>query len=587
MTIAELLEAYRTGRLGVVEVIASVLEGLAGADAGVLIGPPLWARAEASAKRLAEVDPASSPLYGVPYVAKGNMDVLDAETTAGCPAFAYHPERDATVIARLEAAGAVCVGIANLDQFATGLVGTRSPYGIPTNAFDSELVPGGSSSGSAIAVARGLVPFSLGTDTAGSGRVPAALGNVVGLKPTVGRVSTDGIVAAVRRADCVSVFALMVGDAAAVLNVIEGADGHPFTARPPAALPRVPSRPRVGVLDESGLALLDPEERASYAAAVEQLRSWAASVVAIDPAPLMELGALMYSSALVAERTSVVGDFLAEHPDSVNPVVAGIIGTGRRYAASEAFAAEYELIRRRADVNQMWETVDVLALPTVPGVPRLEAVAADPLGPNARLGTFTAFVNLIGAAAVVVPSVRTPTGRPTGLQLVARAWSDDTLVVLADSIHRQCRNATLGATGRALAGGAMAASSVGTVDLAVVGAHRVGQPLNGQLTSLGGELLMVKHTSATYRLYALANTSPPKPGLVHATDGAPIEVEVWRLPTAAFGSFVDAVPAPMCIGTVELDDGSSVKGFLCEPRALAGAEDITQFGSWLPYITSR
>jgi allophanate hydrolase len=187
----------------------------------------------------------------------------------------------------------------------------------------------------------------------------------------------------------------------------------------------------------------------------------------------------------------------------------------------------------------------------------------------------------------VVPTVRTPTGRPAGLQLVARAWSDDTLVVLADRIHRQCPNATLGATGRSLAGGAMAASSVGTVDLAVVGAHRVGQPLNGQLTSLGGELLMVTHTSATYRLYALANTSPPKPGLVHATDGAPIEVEVWRLPTAAFGSFVNAIPAPMCIGTVELDDGSSVKGFLCEPRALAGADDITEFGSWLPYISSR
>ncbi|MCU1345305.1 MAG: putative glutamyl-tRNA(Gln) amidotransferase subunit, partial [Acidimicrobiia bacterium] len=353
VTIAELLDAYRAGRAEVVEVISSVLEELAGAEAGVLIGSPLWARAEASAKRLADVDPAGLALYGIPYVAKGNIDVFDAETTAGCPGFAYQPERDATVVARLEAAGAVCVGIANLDQFATGLVGTRSPYGVPTNAFDPELVPGGSSSGSAIAVARGLVPFSLGTDTAGSGRVPAALGNIVGLKPTVGRVSTDGTVAAVRRADCISVFALTVGDAAAVLKVIEGPDGHPFTGRPPASAPRLPGRPRVGVLDAGSLSLLDADERMAYEATVERVRSLAGALVPIDPTGLIALGRLMYSSALVAERTSVVGDFLAAHPDEVNPVVAGIIGTGTRYGAADAFASEYELIRQRAEVNAM------------------------------------------------------------------------------------------------------------------------------------------------------------------------------------------------------------------------------------------
>ncbi|MCU1346038.1 MAG: atzF, partial [Acidimicrobiia bacterium] len=350
---------------------------------------------------------------------------------------------------------------------------------------------------------------------------------------------------------------------------------------------RLPVRPRVGVLAAESLSLLDADERMAYEATVERVRSLASALVPINPTGLIALGRLMYSSALVAERTSVVGDFLAAHPHEVNAVVAGIIGTGNRYGAADAFASEYELIRQRAELNALWDTVDVLALPTVPGVPRLDEVAADPLGPNARLGSFTAFVNLIGAPAVVVPGDRTPGGRPTGLQLVAPPWSDDALVVLADSVHRQLAGTVMGATGRALTGSGMVASSVGTIDMAVVGAHRAGQPLNGQLTDVGGELVAVIHTSPNYRLYALANTAPPKPGLVHHRNGTRIEVEVWRLTTAAFGSFVAAVPPPLCIGTVELEDGSAVKGFLCEPWALDGAEDITAFGSWLPYISSR
>ncbi|WP_406836563.1 allophanate hydrolase [Streptomyces sp. AHU1] len=499
------------------------------------------------------------PLAGRVLAVKGNIDVAGLPTTAGCPAYAYTPEADAPAVARLRAAGAVVLGTTNLDQFATGLVGTRSPYGAVRGALDPERISGGSSSGSAVAVALGIVDLALGTDTAGSGRVPAAFNGVVGLKPTRGLVPTTGVVPACASLDCVTVFARTLPEAEQALDHLTSPSGRalpPLTQRPPGPW-------RVAVPPTAQLGELDEGWAEAYEAAVRRLVAAGADVRTLDLTPFTEAAAMLYEGAFVAERYTAVGSFIdkliSEGGAGLDPTVAGIITRARDIPAHRLYADQERLASLRARALAELADADALLLPTAPGHPTLAEVAADPLGANARLGRFTNSTNLFDLAAVAVPAGRTPAGLPFGVMLIGPAFTDERLARIACSLEP------------------------GT-SLAVVGAHLSGQPLNPQLLSLGARLDRTTTTAPVYRLHAL-DTSPPKPGLVHVgAGGAAVEAEVWSLPADGLGRLLAALPRPMALGSVELADGTHVPGFLCEPGALAEAPDITSYGGWRAYL---
>lgn len=536
---------------------------------------------------------AQLPLYGVPFAIKDNLDLAGAPTTAGCPEFAYTPSESAFVVQRLLDAGAIPIGKTNLDQFATGLVGVRSPYGIPRNPFHPEMIPGGSSSGSAVAVAAGLVSFSLGTDTAGSGRVPAAFNNLVGVKPTKGALSTRGVVPACRSLDCVSVFALTVEDASIVTAIAGGFDAaDPFSRPAPTGANgpvAAPSSFRFGVPSAGQLEWFgDTASAECFARAAGALEALGGVRVEIDFAPFRDAARLLYEGPWVAERWSAVRDFHAKNANAILPVTRKIIEGGAKPLAVDAFEAGYKLAALRRAADATWTKVETLLLPTAATIYTRTQVEADPITLNSRLGTYTNFANLLDTAALAVPTGFRPDGLPFGVTLFGPAWSDARLAAIGGALHR-ATSTKAGATNLALpVTPNVPAASADEISLAVVGAHLTGQPLNGQLTSLQARLLRTTHTTDAYRLHALAGTVPPKPGLVRGEPGtgAAIEVEVWAITPAAFGSFVAAIPPPLGIGTLQLADGTTVKGFICEPAALAGAKDITSFGGWRAYRRS-
>ena len=584
---ARLREAYTGGEQPsrVLEAALAALDAAAAHDPAIFVHRLDAAAVVARARALDGRDPASLPLFGLPFAVKDNVDVAGAPTAAGCPSYAYRPARSAPAVERREAAGAFCVAKTNLDQFATGLVGTRSPYGAPRNPFDARYVPGGSSSGSAVALARGLVSFALGTDTAGSGRVPAAFNQVIGCKPTRGRISCRGVVPAVRSLDCVSIFAPTAEDAGAVLAAAGGFDPEdPFARRAQEAC--APDAPlRFGVFADLAAAVgADPDAVRLTEAAAARLEAMGAERRVIGPAPFVEAAALLYGGPWVAERYAAVGAFLEGAPPDADPTVRAIILAAKERSAVEQHLASYRLaeLRRRADA--VFADVDVLLLPTTPTIPTLAAVAADPVGANEALGRTNNFANLFDLAAVAVPAGLRADGLPAGATLFGPAWSEPWLLPLAGALHRAA-GVPWGATGEALPAAPHAAAPSGRIPLAVVGAHLRGQPLHGQLEALGARFVWAGTTAPAYRLYALASTQPPKPGLVRDPDGgAAIRVEVWSLTPEGFGRFVAGVPSPLCIGTVELADGRSVHGFLCEPAALRGAGEITSFGGWIAYL---
>ncbi len=515
------------------------------------------------------------PLLGVPFVVKDNIDIAGMPTTAACPAFARTASAHAQVVQRLVDAGAVWLAKTNLDQFATGLVGTRSPYGAPESVLAPGRISGGSSSGSAVAVARGDVPFALGTDTAGSGRVPAAFNGLVGLKPTPGRVSTRGVLPACRTLDCVSVFAHSAGDAAAVLAAIEGPDAaDAYSAYAPGRA-RLPGRLRLGV--PAHLPALDAASALAFDTACREAQAAGHQIVALDFEPLWAVARLLYDGPWVAERHAVVRRLLAEEPESLDPVVRRVIEAALKHSATDAFEAQYALRAAARQLQTLWQSVDLLLVPTAPMHPRLAEVAADPVGVNARLGTFTNFVNLLGWCAIALPVPASAARAPTaGVTFIAPGGADAAL-------------ARFGATwlGESPVPDARWPAAEPTLPLAVVGAHLAGLPLNGQLTDRGATLRQATRTAARYRLYALPGTQPPKPGLLRVdSGGGAIALEVWDMPLSAVGSFLALVPAPLCLGTVVLESGESVHGFLCEPAALAGAQDITASGGWRAYLQS-
>ena len=544
--------------------------------------PALWiARAadeavRACAAALEAEGPRDRPLWGVPFAVKDNLDVAGLPTTAACPGYSYVPEETAPAVQRLLDAGAVLLGKANLDQFATGLVGTRSPYGTPRNPFDRLCVPGGSSSGSAVAVAAGIARFALGTDTAGSGRVPAAFCNVVGLKPTLGSVSTRGLVPACRSLDAVSVFACTVDEALDALRVMVGFDeADPYSRGAPFAHLRrgaVPAGVRVaGIVPEVAVA-------APYARAASLL-----GAETVDIGEFLAVAGLLYDGPWVAERTAGLRAVVEGRPEILRPVTRAILEGGLSRRTVDAFDAFHAVASARRSAELLFARYDALLLPTTLPCPTLAEVEADPIGANTRLGTWTNFVNLCDLAAVAVPAGLGEDGLPFGVTLVGSAWSEGRLAALADRVHRAL-TATWGASGEPLPPPAPPDPMQGDeTALFCVGAHMAGLPLNGQVTALGGRFVRAERTIPAYRLHALG----PRPGLYRVKqDGGAVEGEVWAVPTASIGALLTQIPPPLGFGTVELESGPCL-GFLAEPACCAGARDITQHGGWRRWLAEQ
>lgn len=536
------------------------------------------------------------PLYGIPFAVKDNIDVAGWPTTAACPEFAYIAETDATVVRRLRQAGAIVIGKTNLDQFAAGLVGTRSPYGAVPNAFRPEFISGGSSSGSASAVARGIVPFALGTDTAGSGRVPAGLNNIVGLKPTRGWLPITGVVPACRTLDCVSIFALTTEDAELICAIAAGFDADDAYSRMrPATAPfSFSDRPRLGVPRE--LEFYGDQEAATvYDRALKMAAEMGAEIVPVDFTPFRELAKLLYEGPWVAERFTVVEALWKRNPGAIHPVVRSIVEKESEFSATHGFRAEYRRTELTRRIQTAMANVNALIVPTAPTAFTIEAALADPLALNAKLGIYTNFANFADLCALALPAGMRKDGLPAGVTLLAPAWHDRALagfgILWQRHLSETAGGATLGATGRSYAAlhESPRTPPVNAIRLAVVGAHLRGMPLNHQLTERGAAFVEATSTVDEYRLFALANSKPPKPGLVRFNKGeqaASIAIELWDVPEGNFGSFTAGVPSPLGIGNVELIDGRTVKGFICEPYGLAGARDITSFGGWRAYLAS-
>ncbi len=591
LDLQSLARAYAAGRnpAEVIEAVYARIEEVA--DPGIFIALVPKADALSAAAALGAYDP-GKPLWGVPFAAKDNIDAKGLPTTAACPDFAYQPGADATVVARLKAAGAILIGKTNLDQFATGLVGVRSPYPVPKNACDASLVPGGSSSGSAVAVARGIVSFSLGTDTAGSGRVPASLNNIVGLKPTLGLVPATGVVPACRTLDCVSIFAGTVADAHAVLGVMAGFDAADAYSRTMPVGPAIaPPQLKVGLPTPESLRFFGDEASiATFAASIADLAEAGAHFVPVDLEPFYAVANMLYEGAWVAERYAAIQHFLEAKPDSVHPVTRGIIEGARRLSAADAFNGFYRLQALRRALEPVLATFDVLVVPTIPYPVTLEEIAAEPVAANSRLGTYTNFVNLLDLSALAVPGRWRGDGRPAGITLIGKAGADGLLAGLGAKLHAAVQP-TIGATGHPVPDSPSAGADIpaGMIGIAVVGAHLSGMALNGELTRLGGLFVRATETAADYRFYALPGGPPFRPGLVRTVpgQGGPIALEVWALPPEGFGRFVAGIPSPLGIGTVRLADGTSVKGFLCEAVAVAEASDITATGGWRAYMAAK
>lgn len=597
ITIKELLSRYQSGDLTPKQHIEALMQEIH--QSFHETKDPAWiaiATEEKIAEQLKNLDQllvnktmAHLPLYGVPFAIKDNIDAAGWETTVGCPDFAFEPKKNATVVEKLLNAGAILVGKTNLDQFATGLVGTRSPFGAVPNTFDPSYVSGGSSSGSASVVARGLACFSLGTDTAGSGRIPAAFNNIVGTKPTPGLVSTEGVFPACKSIDCVSIMTLTAADADMVLNVMKSneddrtqeAQFHPT----PKPLYNFIKPIRIG-LPISCQFLDDGQYQKAFAKAIENAKGLEVEFVAVDIDPFVKAGKLLYDGPWVSERFAVTEDFLKSNPDSFDVSVKQIIESGAPYTAAQGFRAIYQLKDLEIEAKKAWAQCDVIMVPSAPNHPTIEDLKNHPIIKNSELGMYTNYVNLMRLCAVAVPAGFTEMGMPFGVTLLAQEGSDNALIKLA----AQWQILFGLPLGKSNIKGSLNELGISTpknevMEIAVVGAHLQGMPLHSQLTERRARLIKACKSSKSYKLFALPNTTPPKPGLVKAkTNGAAIDLEVYEMPIAEVGSFLSLIPAPLGLGNIELEDGSWVKGFICEPYAIDGAKDITDLGGWKPYI---
>jgi allophanate hydrolase len=588
--LAALHGAYAKG-WSPVEMIETVFARIAAVDdPGIFLHLAEKAELLAQADALGDFDPISKPLWGIPFAVKDNIDVAGMPTTAACPDYAYQPTSDATVVRLLKEAGALVVGKTNLDQFATGLVGVRSPFPVPRNAIDVTLVPGGSSSGSAVATAHGIVSFALGTDTAGSGRIPAGLNNIVGLKPSVGALSTSGVIPACRTLDCVSIFALTADDAWRVFSIAakyDPADAYSkaiqatgYGALPPVLTIGVPK-------PEDRRFFGDTAMQSAYDDALALLAALGHRVVEVPFGDFYKTADLLYEGAWVAERYAAVKDFFDSREDSFHPITRKIYAGARSLSAADAFTGLYALQALKQRVAPLIASVDLFCVPTAPRHYTRADLDAEPIRENSRLGTYTNFVNLLDMCGIAVPTGIRYDGLPASVTLLAPAGRDGLTAALAAAIHSKSGLA-LGATGwqQPPLDPPDEIAEPGLIDLVVVGAHLSGMPLNGQLRDLQARFVRTATTTPDYQLFSLANQTPAKPGLIRRSRGAGvgIDVEIWKLSPAAFGKFVAAIPPPLGIGTIFLSDGSQAKGFLVEDIGLQGATDISQHGGWRRFI---
>jgi allophanate hydrolase len=586
LNIGSLQAHYKSGSLNPSDVIREVYRRIE-----VYADNPIWIYLvpEVEAVRAAEAltGAVSSPLFGIPFAIKDNIDAAQLATTAGCPEFSYVAETDATVVGLIKKEGGILIGKTNMDQFATGLVGARSPYGACSGVFNRDYISGGSSSGSALAVAVGLVSFALGTDTAGSGRVPAAFNNIVGFKPSRGVLSAHGVVPACRSLDCVSIFSLTAEDAASVFSVTAAYDSSDPYSRRSSPQRSVPSTCRIGIPLRENLQAVEAGYLSLFTRAQERLASLGHTVTEVDVSPLLQAAQLLYGGPWVAERFAAVGQFVKKHADAVHPVVRDIILGGEKYSAADAFNAQYALEGLRQESLSVWNGIDFLALPTAPDIFQIADVERDPVALNSRLGVFTNFLNLLDLAGIAVPAGFRPDGLPFGITIVGQAFSDRALLSVASSYLYSLRP-FLGGTNLPYPESPIAAREVnsGRTLIAVVGAHLTGEPLNYQLTDRDARFVRRGKTAPSYQLYALPGTSPPKPGLVRmgAEGGVSIDLEIWDLPLSEVGGFLNQVPSPLTIGLIHLSDGRTVKGFLCEEIAVQDAENISAFGGWKSYL---
>lgn len=529
-------------------------------------------------------------LAGLRFAVKDNIDVAGIPTTAACPEFAFTPTAHASVVEKLLANGAALCGKTNLDQFACGLNGTRSPFGPVPNAVNPAYVSGGSSSGSAYVVASGQVDFSLGTDTAGSGRVPAGLNHIVGLKPTKGLISTHGVLPAARSADAVSIFARDVQTAWQVLLSAIGPDEQdPYSRELPLISTPLPQQFRFGVPDRLEW-FGDEFAKEEFEKSIARCIRLGGTPITIDYQPLADAAELLYGSALLAERLEVLESFFQQHPEAVIEPVKTLLSPGMAMSGTEVFRAQTRLRTLAQQAARMWKSIDVLLVPTAPTIYRIDEMLEAPIELNRRLGYYTNFVNLLDYAAISIPSSLRRDQLPFGITLIGPTASDWQLASLALRFE-QSVSPSSSTPKNQLEGLPLAlpheTASTATVQVAVVGAHLSGMPLNPQLTERGARLIKTTTTSSCYRLYALANTQPAKPGLIRVGDtGTPIEIEVWQMPVSQYGSFVAMIPRPLGIGQIETRDGELIQGFLCEPTGLEGARDISEFGGWRRFMAS-
>jgi len=588
LSISRLRAAYLDGSLTPAQLVADI-------HAAMPAGDPdhLWIHALSATElqpyldRLADADPAGLPLYGIPFAIKDNIDLAGIPTTAACAEYAYVPTESAFVVQRLIDAGAIPIGKTNLDQFATGLVGCRTPYGATRNSFNPDYVSGGSSGGSAVSVAQGLVSFSLGTDTAGSGRVPAAFNNLVGIKPTRGLLSASGVVPACRTLDTISIFALDMVDAAAVLSVAGVYDAADAYARPAEPGPAPQARFRFGVprqLEFFG----DAECERLFGESVACFESLGGEAVTIDFEPFLAAARLLYEGPWVAERYAAIQPFIEAQPEALFPVTRQIIEPGIKATAVAAFQAQYQLAERKRECDGLLAGLDFVLTPSAGTIYTLAELEAEPIRLNSNLGHYTNFMNLLDYAAVAVPAGFGSNGMPYGVTLFAPAFADAALAHYGDRLQR-AQGLPLGATGHALPDAPLVADTPPIepmLRVVVCGAHLSGLPLNHQLTERGGRLIAATQSAPAYKLYALPGGPPKRPGMIRVAEGgAAIAVELWELPAKHFGSFMAGIPAPLGIGTVELADGSWEKGFICEGLAAEGAEDITALGGWRAFVS--
>lgn len=593
LCLPHLLRDYQDGSRSPSGVVSNILEGLKTHDAN-----PIWiyridgADLMARARELESSPQDDLPLYGVPFAVKDNIDVAGLPTSAGCPEFTYIAEQTAPAVQHLLNAGAILIGKTNLDQFATGLVGVRSPWGACENAFDPKYVSGGSSSGSAVAVALGLVSFAFGTDTAGSGRVPAGFNNLIGLKPSLGRISTRGVVPACLSLDCISIFALTASDAKSVLDIVGVHDSaHPWSRNIEDTHKISAEGFTFAVPDYTCLEFFGNDEYAAqFEKACGRLESIGGQRCSFDYTPFAETAALLYGGPWVAERFHAARRIVETQPEKLLPVIRTILEGAQDYDAVDTFDALYRLEELRHRCGDLWNSVDVMLLPTSPTHPTIAAVETDPISRNSELGTYTNFVNLLDLCAVAVPAGFTSKDLPFGVTMIAPAGADSALLSVAARFHADTA-LPLGATPHQQPEPSTF-PGIGeirpkTVQIAVCGAHLSGQPLNHQLTERGGKLVADTTTAQSYRLYALAGGPPARPGMIRTEDGAAIQVEVWELPTETVGSFVAGIPAPLGVGRLQLSDGTDVMGFLCESYAITNAVDITQFGDWRSYLSAQ